>query len=104
LTSELPYPKELIQSSIILLLHNISDPQERSRLTTGYLELANWQPGVGARQKVIDFSKTYSSGVDLGTMKEALDESLKQVQQINHWGAVIVQLLSMTVRVTLILQ
>jgi hypothetical protein len=41
--ARLPYPKETIQWSILLLLGAIEDPAERDPLKAAYVSLADWQ-------------------------------------------------------------
>ena len=53
-TSKLPWPKDTIKSALMTALHEIDDPQTRDQLVIGYLQLSDWQDGVGDTDIGID--------------------------------------------------
>ena len=55
--SELPHPKELIQSAFERLFADGVDPEWREALKIAYVALASWQNGVGPSTVGLDASK-----------------------------------------------
>jgi hypothetical protein len=55
--TELPYPKERIKAALLLLLKMTTDSTMRSHLSSGYVCLADWQPGVGPQRIGVDVGK-----------------------------------------------
>ena len=45
--SKLPYPKEKIKAALLIGLKATSDQQMKEMLKVGYIQLADWQEGVG---------------------------------------------------------
>ena len=50
----LPHPKERIKQAIAMVLPQVDDPQLREFLKIGYMQLADWQEGVGSEQIGMD--------------------------------------------------
>ena len=53
----LPYPKEQIKRSIVIMLAATTDSQLREHLKFAYVSLANWQVGVGPMHQGLDVTK-----------------------------------------------
>ena len=54
---ELPHPKERIKEALVFALRSTADPKIREALTLGYIDLADWQEGVGNTRAGIDLTK-----------------------------------------------
>ena len=54
--SKLPYPKDTIKKAIISGLKSTDNDQMKEHLKVGYIQLADWQPGVGSANKGLDLS------------------------------------------------
>ena len=55
--SELPFPKETIKQALLLLLRAKGDSKLREHLKSGFMLLADWQPGVGPVRLGFDVTK-----------------------------------------------
>jgi len=55
-TSKLPYPKETIKEALITALKLTEDQQMKEHLKVGYIQLADWQEGVGKTDQGFDVS------------------------------------------------
>lgn len=101
-TTELPYPKDTIKKAILVLLRETKDQSMREHLKSGYVALADWQPGVGPIRVGVDATKLDLSGDlnELAKLIEARNESakdwlpkakaeldllVKELQQLGHW-------------------
>jgi hypothetical protein len=69
--SKLPYPKEQIKQALITALRLTKDAPAREHLKVGYIQLANWQPGVGDVDLGFDASRV-----------DQTDDIQKQAQRI----------------------
>ena len=56
-TAELPYPKDTIKKAILVLLRATKDHAMREHLKSGFVSLADWQPGVGPNRVGLDTTK-----------------------------------------------
>lgn len=52
--TKLPFPKEKIREALIIGLRSNADPEMKGMLKVAYIELANWQPGVGLAHQGLD--------------------------------------------------
>ena len=59
--SKLPYPKAKIKEAIVAGLRITDDEQMKDHLKSGYLQLADWQPGVGQPNQGLDLSNLDTS-------------------------------------------
>lgn len=55
-TNKLPFPKQVIKNAIIAALHSIDDPQMKEHLKSAYIQLSDWQEGVGKSNQGLDIS------------------------------------------------
>jgi hypothetical protein len=79
--SKLPFPKDKIRQALIIGLRANSDPKMKEMLKVAYVELANWQVGVGAADLGLDTSK-----LDTGGDVEALAQAvLNQTEGQDKW-------------------
>ncbi len=85
--NKLPFPKARIKSSILLMLKQAT-PEQRSVLCSGYLMLADFQPGVGDKDTGIDFSTIDASKMNqeellaLANRIASKPESEKRLEEI----------------------
>lgn len=85
--TKLPFPKEKIREALIIGLRATADPKMKEMLKVAYIELANWQPGVGSAHQGLDTSKLNRAG-DV----EALARSvLAQTQRQDEWSEVVLK-------------
>jgi hypothetical protein len=82
--SKLPFPKARISEAILFSLGR-SDPQMKEMLKAGYLELANWQEGVGPEDRGIDTSKL-TGAVDIAAQARAI---LAQAEGMDEWNNMV---------------
>jgi hypothetical protein len=73
-TSELPFPKELIKQALAIVFLESRDSNFREAIRVGYLELANYQPGIGPVRLGPDLRKMDLSD-PLQSARQFLDES-----------------------------
>lgn len=100
--SKLPYSKEVIKKAIITGLRSTEDQQIREHLKVGYIQLADWQKGVGESDQGLDLTNIdmnqdteslakaileHSSGSeDWVTVAQKEQEVLKQeLQELGLW-------------------
>jgi len=72
-TSKLPYPKETIKAALIMALKLTEDPQTKGHLKGGYLDLSNWQEGVGDIDQGFNVS-ALDKNIDPQSMAEIIVE------------------------------
>jgi hypothetical protein len=79
-TIELPYPKDTIKKAILVLLRATKDPSMREHLKSGYVSLADWQPGVGPSRVGLDVTKLdlASDTAELARLVVARNESANE--------------------------
>jgi hypothetical protein len=84
--TRLPFPKDEIKEALIVAMKATSDSKTRDMLKCAYIQLADWQVGVGDSDVGLDMSKVGSS-----------DDIEKQAQQIlamsdghERWGLMAV--------------
>ena len=65
--SKLPYPKQQIKEAIVAALRSTDDPQMKEYLKVGYIQLSDWQEGVGETNQGIDVT-----GLDVNQDTESL--------------------------------
>jgi hypothetical protein len=75
-TSKLPFPKERIKTALIIGLKATTDRRMREMLKVGYIQLADWQEGVGETDQGLDLSN-----INLN------DDPAKLVQQVLAQGS-----------------
>jgi len=75
-TIKLPFPKEKIKAALIFGLKGTDDQQTKEMLKVGYIQLAEWQEGVGE----IDV------GLDLSNM-DLNDDPVKLAEQVSAQGS-----------------
>ena len=75
-TSKLPFPKEKIKAALIIGLKATTDQQTKEMLKVGYIQLADWQEGVGETDQGLDLSK-----MDLN------DDPVKLAQEVVAQGS-----------------
>jgi flagellar basal body-associated protein FliL len=54
--SKLPYPKQQIKDAIVAALRSTDDQQMEEYLKAGYIQLSDWQEGVGETNQGLDVS------------------------------------------------
>ncbi|BHH84353.1 hypothetical protein [Desulforhopalus sp. 52FAK] len=72
---KLPYSKDKIKAAIILTLKNTDDGNVKELLKAGYLQLANWQAGVGNENIGADVS-VLSSDMDIREKARVFSEQV----------------------------
>ena len=83
--SKLPFPKAQISEAILVGLSSTTDPKMRDTLKAGYLDLSNWQEGVGPDDRGIDTSKL--GGVtDIEAQARAI---LAQAEGMDEWNNLV---------------
>ena len=55
--SKLPYPKDQIKTALITGLLTVGDPSTKEMLKVAYVQLADWQEGVGDIDQGLDMTK-----------------------------------------------
>lgn len=71
--SKLPYPKDTIKAAIIAAMNSTDDGQMKEYLKVSYIQLANWQPGVGSTNQGLDMS-TIDINQDTDSLIDAVTE------------------------------
>lgn len=85
--TRLPFPKDQIRRALIIGLRANKDPKMKEMLKVAYLELANWQPGVGSENQGLDVSK-----LDIDSDVEALARAVvNQTQRQDEWSEVVLK-------------
>lgn len=79
--SKLPFPKDRIRQALIIGLRASSDSKMKEMLKVAFLELANWQPGVGTSDIGLDTSKLDMAG-DVEALARAV---LNQTEGQEKW-------------------
>jgi hypothetical protein len=74
----LPYPKEKIKKALIIGLKSTQDPKMKEFLKIGYLQLADWQDGVGASDQGIDLSNLNLDNDPMKLAQSILDQNEDQ--------------------------
>ena len=82
--SKLPFPKAEISQAIVIGLKTTTDARMREMLKGSYLELANWQEGVGPADRGIDTSKLI--GLDPEAQAKAI---LSQAEGMDEWNNMV---------------
>jgi len=83
--SKLPYPKEKIKEALIIGLGLTSDSQMREMIKVAYIQLADWQEGVGDTDLGLDLSK-----MNLDDDPTKLAESIsKQSAGYEKWAPIV---------------
>jgi len=81
--NKLPYPKDTIKEAIIAGLKSTDNDQMKEQLKVGYIQLADWQPGVGATNQGLDISS-----IDINQDTESLAKAvLEQSSGSEKWTA-----------------
>jgi hypothetical protein len=75
-TDKLPFPKQKIKAALIISLKATTDQRMREMLKVGYIQLADWQEGVGETDQGLDLPN-----VDLN------DDPVKLAQQVLAQGS-----------------
>ncbi len=73
--SKLPYPKQQIKDAIVSALRNTDDHQSKEHLKVGYIQLSDWQDGVGESNQGIDVTSLNMSQDTQSLAKAALEQS-----------------------------
>jgi hypothetical protein len=70
----LPYSKEKIKSATLLALRHVSSIEEGKALISGYLSLADFQPGVGTPVEALASGSVPTTDADIArTLQQVLD-------------------------------
>lgn len=81
--SKLPYPRQQIKDAIIAALRSTDDPQIKEHLKVGYIQLSDWQEGVGGTNQGLDVS-----AVDMNQDAESLAKAVfEQSSSFENWAA-----------------
>ncbi len=83
--SKLPYPKDTIKNAIIAELRSTEDKQMKDHLKVGYIQLADWQPGIGENDQGLDLSAIDGSQ-DTDSLASAI---LEQSSGLEAWAAIV---------------
>jgi len=76
--SKLPYPKDTIKQALMMALGVNGKPQVMDALKVGYLQLANWQEGIGEADLSIGMIDNNEDEVEkLRRVEEHLEEVKK---------------------------
>ena len=79
--SKLPYPKDTIKKAIIAGIKSTDSQQMKEHLKVGYIQLSDWQPGVGSTNKGLDMST-----IDINQDTESLAKAvLAQSTGSENW-------------------
>ena len=82
---KLPYPKQQIKDSIIAALRNSDDQQMKEHLKFAYIQLSNWQEGVGESDQGLDLSS-----LDMSQDTESLAKAvLEQSSRTESWTDIV---------------
>jgi hypothetical protein len=83
--SKLPYPKQQIKEAIVAALRSTDDPQIREHLKIGYIQLSDWQEGVGETNQGLDVS-----ALDMNQDAESLAKAVfEQSSGSEKWTAMV---------------
>jgi hypothetical protein len=84
-SSQLPYPKEKIKEALITGINLTDNKNMKETLKIVFVELANWQQGVGDKDQGLDFSE-----IDLnGDPRKALELYKKQHDDLDKWTPLV---------------
>jgi hypothetical protein len=83
---KLPFPKAQISEAILIGLRSTSDPKMQEMLKAGFVELSNWQEGVGPDDRGID-TLDLNSSMDIEAQARAI---LAQSEGMDEWNALVV--------------
>ncbi len=83
--SKLAYPKEKIKEALIIGLRSTSDSQMKEMIKVGYIQLADWQEGVGDTDLGLDLLKM--NGDDDPT--KLAESILKQSAGYEKWAPIV---------------
>lgn len=82
--SKLPYTKQQIKTAIIAALSSMDDPQMKEHLKVAYIQLSDWQEGVGETNQGLDVS-----AIDMNQDAESLAKAvLEQSSGSEKWTAI----------------
>lgn len=82
--NKLPYPKQQIKDAIVAALRMTDDPQIKEHLKVGYIQLSDWQEGVGETNQGLDVS-----ALDMSRDTESLAKAvLEQSSGSEKWTAI----------------
>jgi len=85
--SQLPYTKQEIKDAIVSALRMTEDPQIKEHLKVGYIQLADWQEGVGEANQGLDVS-----AIDMNQDTEDLAKAvLEQSKGSEKWASLAQQ-------------
>ena len=85
-SSKLPYPKQEIKAALISGLKAIDDPQMKEHLKIAYIQLSDWQKGVGDTDQGIDFKN-----IDPNQSAEKLAKAIINQSSSKDWGAIVLK-------------
>jgi len=85
--TKLPFPKEKIREALIFGLRANVDPKMKEMLKTAYIELANWQRGVGPADQGIDTSKLNAEDDVESRARSVLAQTHRQEQ----WNDIVLK-------------
>ncbi|MEW5792644.1 MAG: hypothetical protein ACOY4L_00655 [Pseudomonadota bacterium] len=82
--NKLPYPKQQIKDAIVAALRMTDDSQIKEHLKVGYIQLSDWQEGVGESNQGLDVS-----ALDMSQDTQSLAKAvLEQASGSEKWMAI----------------
>ena len=85
-SSKLPYPKQEIKAALISGLQAIDDTQMKEHLKIAYIQLSDWQEGVGDTDQGIDLKN-----IDPNQSAEDLAKAITEQSSGKDWGAIVLK-------------
>jgi hypothetical protein len=83
---KLPYPKAQIKEALIIGLRFAKDPKMADALMASYLQLSDWQEGVGQANQGFDVEELLAANHDVKTLIEKVAE---QSQLNDKWTTAV---------------
>jgi hypothetical protein len=83
--NKLPYTKQQIKEALIAVLRSTDDPQMKEYLKIGYIQLADWQEGVGESNQGLDLSNIDLNQDAKSLAQQVLDQSVGS----KNWATVV---------------
>ena len=83
---KLPYPKSQIKEALVIGLRATKDPQTANALKICYLQLADWQEGVGESNLGLDIGELMAANHDTETL---INKIASQSELDDKWKATV---------------